>query len=307
MTRGRVSLALLVSSLSLLIAPPAARGQGADAIYACVQKSSQQVRIVAASEACRSTETRVNWSVAGPAGPAGPTGPAGPIGATGPTGATGAPGPTGPTGATGPPGPAGSALALDRTGTLTSTGVIAGVTGSAGVDTARNALQVRVLGLTPSSVFLVRGDGKLAGAINTDATGVGALEANPLPASTSAPSVKLVEVVNAAGTVVLTGMLEAFGDRSLTLVATAVIPGATGSVVVDTAGNALQAGVLGLTPSSVFLVHADGKLAGAINTDATGRGVLTLDPLPASISAATMKLVEVSTETGAVALTGAFP
>jgi hypothetical protein len=43
-------------------------------IYACVQNGSQQVRIVGAADACRSTETRVVWNIVGPQGPKGDKG-----------------------------------------------------------------------------------------------------------------------------------------------------------------------------------------------------------------------------------------
>ncbi len=93
-----------------------AQYQVGDVIYACVQRESDRIRIVPASEACRPNEFRVSWNVVGPPGPQGPQGPAGPQGAVGPqgpqgpqgdTGATGAQGPAGPPG---PPGPAGASV-----------------------------------------------------------------------------------------------------------------------------------------------------------------------------------------------------
>lgn len=41
-------------------------------VIACVQQSSQQVRIVSATEPCRQSETRLPWSIVGPSGPPGP-------------------------------------------------------------------------------------------------------------------------------------------------------------------------------------------------------------------------------------------
>lgn len=64
-------------------------------VHACVQKSSNQVRIVGVDGSCTRSETADHWSIIGPQGP------------TGATGATGATGPTGLTGATGPAGPPG--------------------------------------------------------------------------------------------------------------------------------------------------------------------------------------------------------
>ena len=96
-------------------------------ITACVTRLLGVVRIVAATDICRSTEQRVQWNVEGPPGPAGPRGaqglrgdtgsigpigPAGPAGPQGPQGNLGDPGvagPQGPRGDSGPQGPAGPA------------------------------------------------------------------------------------------------------------------------------------------------------------------------------------------------------
>ena len=77
-------------------------------VHACVQQSSNQVRIVGVNGSCSNSEVAVHWSIVGPegpVGPAGPQGPAGPTGATGPQGPQGPIGPTGLTGAVGPRGP----------------------------------------------------------------------------------------------------------------------------------------------------------------------------------------------------------
>jgi len=100
-------------------------------IYACVQNGSQQVRIVGAADACRSTETRVVWNVVGPQGAKGdkgdkgdqgiqglkgdkgdqgiqgPKGDKGDKGDPGEKGATGDRGDVGSQGPAGPPGPGG--------------------------------------------------------------------------------------------------------------------------------------------------------------------------------------------------------
>lgn len=78
-------------------------------LEACVNPGNGGMRLVAAGEACRNNETRVEWNVAGPAGPPGPAGPVGPAGATGPAGPAGPVGPEGPAGPIGPVGPAGPA------------------------------------------------------------------------------------------------------------------------------------------------------------------------------------------------------
>lgn len=115
---------LLTSLLSLaVVAVPAVAA--ADVIDACVHQGNQQLRLVAATEACKPNETRISWNTAGPRGPAGPTGPtgsAGPAGATGPTGAKGDPGGVGPTGPQGPSGPAGATGSTGVQGEVGPTG-----------------------------------------------------------------------------------------------------------------------------------------------------------------------------------------
>lgn len=76
-------------------------------LEACVNPGNGGMRLVAAGEACRNNENRVQWNVVGPAGPQGPVGPQGPPGpqgATGPQGPAGPQGPQGLQGATGPQG-----------------------------------------------------------------------------------------------------------------------------------------------------------------------------------------------------------
>jgi len=60
-----------------------------DTIYACVKKNNGQIRIVSVDETCLPSETKVPWSIAGPAGPAGQQGPAGPKGDPGEPGSGG--------------------------------------------------------------------------------------------------------------------------------------------------------------------------------------------------------------------------
>lgn len=109
-----------------LAAPPVPPPKPPAVLYACIATDRRDgdvhgyIRIVLASEACRRSETRVQWSLAasgdgapglqgppGPAGPPGPIGPTGPAGAQGTTGERGPAGPGGPPGPVGPPGPPG--------------------------------------------------------------------------------------------------------------------------------------------------------------------------------------------------------
>jgi Collagen triple helix repeat (20 copies) len=110
---GLVGLLLVVGVATLAVA----KTNGDDTvIHACVKSDTPgngQVRIVPATEACKSNETAIQWNVTGPPGPAGPQGPAGSPGPQGPKGEDGAegpagpPGPAGPQGDTGPQGPQG--------------------------------------------------------------------------------------------------------------------------------------------------------------------------------------------------------
>jgi hypothetical protein len=92
---SRVSLASTIA-IAVTVFGAVANAQGV--IRACVQKSSQQTRIIADGESCRPTEALVTWSAQGAKGDKGDTGPAGPKGDTGPTGPEGPKGDTGPAG-----------------------------------------------------------------------------------------------------------------------------------------------------------------------------------------------------------------
>ena len=82
-----ISLALVVA----LAVPAAVGAHGGDpsVIHACVQQSSQQVRIVGPNDPCRGPEIAVHWSIAGPQGLPGSQGPQGPTGQQGPRGPSG--------------------------------------------------------------------------------------------------------------------------------------------------------------------------------------------------------------------------
>jgi len=107
-------------------------------LYACVvidntQTSAKLVRLVTAAEPCKASETKIQWSVAGPRGPAGPTGPVGPIGpqgVPGAAGANGANGTNGAGGATGATGPAGTQGPTGATGAVGPTGAEGGDLGA---------------------------------------------------------------------------------------------------------------------------------------------------------------------------------
>jgi hypothetical protein len=102
---------------------------------------------------------------------------------------------------------------------LTSTGSIPSAAGTAtitekqtskGVD---RSLVVDVSGLGGLTVYVVKVDGKLAGALNTDPTGAARLELstnpkrceNSLPSTINLSTAKLIEVSDETGSVVLVG------------------------------------------------------------------------------------------------------
>jgi len=80
-------------------------------INACVNRTTNLVRIISAGDTCKSGEDPLSWNIVGPAGPSGPAGPTGAAGAVGPAGPAG---PSGPVGPAGPQGPAGIGLDKSR-------------------------------------------------------------------------------------------------------------------------------------------------------------------------------------------------
>src|SRR5262245_16952343 len=107
------SLGLALTAAAALLALPAAGyahdgNNDPNVIHACVQKSSNQVRVVGVGGACTNAESSVHWAIVGPQGPAGPAGAQGPAGVAGPQGPAGTAGRQGPAGAAGPQGPAGA-------------------------------------------------------------------------------------------------------------------------------------------------------------------------------------------------------
>src|SRR5436190_23794294 len=57
-----------------------------EAIHACVNQRSGDLRVIAAGAECKKNEVPLAWNVQGPPGPQGVSGPAGPAGPTGPQG-----------------------------------------------------------------------------------------------------------------------------------------------------------------------------------------------------------------------------
>jgi len=103
----------------------------AQAINACVNKTSGALRI---SKSCKKGERPLSWNATGATGPTGPAGPAGVAGGTGPAG------PAGVAGGTGPAGPAGVAGATGPAGPAGKVGPIANVQQLNLVDPSNNVL-----------------------------------------------------------------------------------------------------------------------------------------------------------------------
>jgi hypothetical protein len=68
---------------------PNGAARAADQIYACVNTSSGEIKLVAQNATCKNNETLVVWNVVGPQGLIGPPGPPGPTGPAGPAGPAG--------------------------------------------------------------------------------------------------------------------------------------------------------------------------------------------------------------------------
>lgn len=166
-------------------------------IHACVQRDSGQVRIVAAGEECRRTETALEWNSEGPAGPAGvgaqgeigPAGPQGEPGPAGPQGDAGAAGPAGPqgeTGAPGPAGPAGPAGPQGETGATGPTGPAgpAGPAGAGGISGWEQRTGFTIVSAGGTGSVVVRctaGKQVFTGGFATPGVGMSIVESRPAP------------------------------------------------------------------------------------------------------------------------------
>ena len=140
MSRRAPCATVAAATLSLMCLPGIARAQSAPSVlYACINPGNGVVRVVAETEACRSTETRLQWNVVGEQGPQGPRGEQGPQGLVGATGATGERGATGATGERGATGATGERGATGATGDHGATGATGdkGETGATGATGAK--------------------------------------------------------------------------------------------------------------------------------------------------------------------------
>jgi hypothetical protein len=113
-------LFLSIAVIGLLALPEGASAQ--EAIFACRNNSSGELKIVAANATCSNNSTLIYWGVTGPQGLPGPQGPIGPPGPTGAAGPMGPQGPKGDIGATGPQGPKGDTGATGAQGPAGATG-----------------------------------------------------------------------------------------------------------------------------------------------------------------------------------------
>ena len=101
----RVRRALAVAGMAVTIGAGLllrAAGESAQTITACAGPNGQ-LRLIAAEELCRKSETTLPWNVRGPEGPQGLRGESGPQGAREPQGPEGPQGSKGEPGLQGPP------------------------------------------------------------------------------------------------------------------------------------------------------------------------------------------------------------
>lgn len=104
-----VTLAVILLSL-VSVTYASAHGGNTALIHSCVNNTSGEIKIIAATANCPSNYHSLDWNIQGPAGaqgPIGPVGPMGPVGPIGPVGPTGPLGPQGEQGAQGLQGPQG--------------------------------------------------------------------------------------------------------------------------------------------------------------------------------------------------------
>jgi hypothetical protein len=138
-TRFGWLLSAAAGTLALtLLQPLSAHAQipSGNVFYACVQldkdaDTGKLARLVAANEACKKNEARVQWNAQGPMGPVGLPGAQGPAGPQGAQGAAGVQGPAGPAGPTGAQGPVGAMGPQGPIGAIGPQGSV-GATGAAG-------------------------------------------------------------------------------------------------------------------------------------------------------------------------------
>src|SRR6266487_5732859 len=78
---------ILVSLLSVTLV--SAHGGNTALIHSCVNNTSGEIKIIAATANCPSNYHSLDWNIQGPAGQQGPIGPVGPVGPVGPIGPIG--------------------------------------------------------------------------------------------------------------------------------------------------------------------------------------------------------------------------
>jgi len=94
-----------------------AHGGNTALIHSCVNNTSGEIKIIAATANCPSNYHSLDWNIQGPAGQQGPIGPVGPVGPIGPQGLQGEQGPQGLQGIQGPAGISGLEIVTANSGT----------------------------------------------------------------------------------------------------------------------------------------------------------------------------------------------
>jgi hypothetical protein len=193
---------------------------------------------------------------------------------------------------------------------------LTGTTGASGTvffrsnsTTGDNSLTVQVSGLTADSTYTVMSGTTKLGTINTNAKGAGYFSvSNVSPALTSGATITVQDSTSAT---VLSGTLATFTPPTLMYLSaslTGTTAGAAGAAQYasnSTSGDSsLRVQVAGLTADSTYTVQIGGTTVGTINTDASGRGWLSLSNPSATVSSGSVLTVLDSSQ--ATVLQGTF-
>jgi len=232
--RSAVALAVIVPVVGAASWVWAGEDGSSATIHACVDRKNGQVRIVAAGDGCRNSETALRWNAEGPPGPAGPQGPVGPAGQpggpgpagpqgqagaagspgdTGPAGPSGDPGPAGPQGEPGPAGPKGDAGPAGPQGDAGPAGP-AGTPGVSAWEQKTTSVTLPANGVTSTVVRCSAGKQVLAGGFASPGTGASIVESHPASTTGGLNPGWMVAARNSAG-----------ADTTLTVYAICAIAG----------------------------------------------------------------------------------
>jgi hypothetical protein len=193
---------------------------------------------------------------------------------------------------------------------------LTGTTGASGTvffrsssTTGDNSLTVQVSGLTADSTYTVMSGTTKLGTINANSKGAGYFSvSNVSPALTADATITVQDSTSAT---VLTGTLSTFTPPTLAHLSaslTGTTAEAAGTAQYESNSSSedssLRVQVSGLTADSTYTVQIGGTTVGTINTDAKGRGWLSLSNPSATVSSATVLTILDSSQ--ATVLQGTF-